>query len=48
MIAMMAREIETRDPMSACELTRDLQQVIFQYNMKTLRPKENNSSSSSQ
>ncbi|EFO92146.1 hypothetical protein CRE_11023 [Caenorhabditis remanei] len=43
MISMIAREVEARDPMAACELTRDIQQCLYQYNSKSLRPKENNS-----
>ncbi|CAI2351192.1 unnamed protein product [Caenorhabditis sp. 36 PRJEB53466] len=43
LVTTVAREVESRDQLAACELFRDLQQVLYQYQIKSLQPKESNS-----
>lgn len=45
LVSTMAREVEIRDPLVACEMYKDLHNVIYKYNLQSLRPKENHHSS---
>ncbi|PIC35547.1 hypothetical protein B9Z55_014868 [Caenorhabditis nigoni] len=44
LICTMAREVEARDPLSGCDLFKDLQAVMYKHSVESLRPRDNNSS----